>query len=430
MSQISPRKASKANQFPDEQTSPIPSIFEAIKAANYAQNGAPFTPFLMKFAARADFGVIWSSERGDTPIDFYRYTGLRTDGFLPLGDYAITDRVPFGKQPIMLLAPDANHPDALAHPTDFEWILDDAGSGNSNDISYWWPVAPEGYQAVGVAFGADKPQPQNYWCVKNSYLQEMAAQPVWSDSGSHWKHHDGSLSSPAINAAAPSDGLFLTPTTFLSNEYSGNTGSAKAFALAVDKVMLPMPSSVPVTPAYDDSSAIGTATAQSVVNVAVIPASVVVDHSVGAEPDSAPFYYLAGLSSFQCTNAFAAPAGGTYSKDISVGTSAISSKAFQETNGVTVSASVGIAAGDKGGFNAQLSVTYNYEMQVTTSESVQNDSSTTESIQLNVPASNRVLLWQKNVEFVTVRTDGTRMLSAVYGTKETTFTPKPLINDR
>jgi hypothetical protein len=69
-------------------------------------------------------------------------------------------------------------------------------------------------------------------------------------------------------------------------------------------------------------------------------------------------------------------------------------------------------------------------MQVTTSESVQNDSSTTESIQLNVPASNRVLLWQKNVEFVTVRTDGTRMLSAVYGTKETTFTPKPLINDR
>jgi hypothetical protein len=428
--QITPRKVPTANLFPDELASPISSITEAIKNANYAQNGAPFSPFLMKFAARADFGVIWSSERGDTAIDFYRYAGNRTDGFLPLGDYAITDRVAFGKQPIMLLGLDTNYPDALAHPTDFEWILDDAGSGNSNDLSYWWPIAPPGYQAVGVVFGAEKPQPQNYWCVKNAYLQEMATQPAWSDSGSHWKHHDGSLSSPAINATAPGGSLFLTPTTFLSNEYTGNTGSAKAYGLVVDKLMLPTASIDPVVPNYADSFAIGTTTAQSIVNVAVIPASVIVDHSVGAEPDSAPFYYLAGLSSFQCTNAFSAPAGGTYSKDISVGTSAISSKAFQETNGVTVSASVGIAAGDKGGFNAQLSVSYNYEMQVTTSESVQNDSLTTESIQLTVPASNRVLMWQKNVEFVTIRTDGTRMVSAVYGTQETTLTAKPLVNDR
>jgi len=424
MSPVTLRK-SKINLFPDELTTPVSSIYEAIKAANYAQNGAPFAPFLMKFASRGDFGVIWSSERGDTPIDFFRYTGTRTDGFLPLGDYAITDRVPFGKQPIMLLKPDANHPDALAHPTDFAWILDDAGSGNSNDISFWWPIAPEGYQAVGVAFGADKPNPQNYWCVKNAYLQEMATRGMWADGGSHWKHHDGSLSAPAINATAPSDSLFLTPTTFLSNEYGG-----KGYALVVDKLLLPMPGPTPYMPTYSDSYSIGSSTAQSVVNVAVIPASVIVDHSAGAEPDSAPFYYLAGLSSFQCTNAFAAPEGGTYSKDISIGTTAISSKAFQETNGVTVSASVGIAAGDKGGFNAQLSVTYNYEMQVTTSESVQNDTLTTESIQLVVPKSNRVLMWQKNVEFVTIRTDGTRMINALYGTQETTLTAKPLANDR
>jgi hypothetical protein len=80
MRQITPRKVSKADQFPDELTSPISSIAEAIRAANYAQNGAPFAPFLMKFAARADFGVIWSSERGDTPIDFYRYADRKTAG--------------------------------------------------------------------------------------------------------------------------------------------------------------------------------------------------------------------------------------------------------------------------------------------------------------------------------------------------------------
>lgn len=430
MKAATPRKVSTANQFLDELTAPDRSILEAIKAANYAQNGAPFAPFLMKFAARADFNVIWSSERGDTAIDFYRYSGSRTDGFLPLGDYAITDRVPFGKQPIMLLAPDANNPGALAHPVDFEWILDDAGSGNSNDISYWWPIAPEGYQAVGVVFGADKPATQNYWCVNNSFLQNVGTQGNWSDSGSHWKHHDGSLSSPAINATAPSNSLFLTPTTFLSNEYSGNTGSAKAFCLVVDKLFLPMPTLTPTQPSYADTFGIGSATPQSVVNVAVIPASVVVDHSVGAEPDAAPFYYLAGQSSFLCTNAFSAPSGGKYSKEIAIGTTAISSKAFQETNGVTVSASVGIAAGDKGGFNAQLSVSYTYEMQVTTSDSLQNDTRTTEAIELNVSPSNRVLMWQKNVEFVTIRTDGTRMVNAVYGTQETALTAKPLVNDR
>lgn len=430
MTQVKRRKVNHDHPIHDEATAPVESIKAAIAAANYANNGAPFSPFLMKFAARADFSNIWSSERGDTAIDFYRYAGTRSDGFLPLGDFAITDRVPFGKQPIMLLGLDPAYPAALQHPTDFEWILDDAGSGNSNDISYWWPIAPEGYQALGVAMGAEKPSPQNYWCVKNTYLQDVGTQGSWSDSGSHWKHHDGSLSFPAVNAAAPSTSLFLAPTTFLSNEYTRNTGSSKAYCLVVDKLMLPMPPSDPVMPTYADSLGIGASTTQSVVNVAVIPASVVVDHSVGAEPDAAPFYYLAGLPSFQCTNAFSAPAGGSYSKDISVGTTSISSKAFQETNGVTVSASVGVAAGDAGGFNAQLSVSYNYEMQVTTSQSVQNDTLTTESIQLQVPASNRVLMWQRNVEFVTIRTDGTRMVNAVYGTQETTLTCKQTINDR
>lgn len=428
MSQTTLLEAAPANQlFADAPTSPGSAIVEAIQAADYKNKGAPFEPFLMKFATQDDFSRVWSSGRG-TPIAFYRYNGNRQDDFLPLGDYASRDPDHFDKQAIMLLKPDALHPDALKHPDDFTWILDDAGSGNDRDISYWWPTAPAGYQALGVMFGANKPNREHYWCVKNEYLQEIATTGFWSDSGQNWKHHDGSLSQPAINATAPSDRLFLQPTTFLSNQWTGRSGSAHAFGLVVDKLMLPISSATPVAPKYDDSVTDGSATAQSVVNVAVIPASVITDRSGGAAPGSAPFYYLAGLSSFQCTKAFAAPSGGTYNLEISIGTSTISSKAFQETNGVTVSASVGIAAGDKGGPSAQLSVCYNYEMQITTSQSVQNDTCTKESIQLNLPCSDRVLMWQRNVEFVTLRTDGTRMISAVYGTKETALTAKPKAN--
>lgn len=430
MSHFKHRRAHQSGkQIQDELASPISSIKAAIDAANYAEKGAPFAPFLIKFTGRSDFDVIWTSERGDTPIDFYSFGGRRKDGFLPLGDYAITNRVPFGKQPIMLLAPMADHPEVLAHPTDFDWVLDDSGSGNSNDISYWWPVAPEGYQALGVAFGANKPDPKNYWCVQKNYLQQVATQANWSDSGTHWKHHDGSLSVAAVNCKAPDSCIFLAPTTFLSDEHNRSVGAGMAYCLVVDKLFLPVPESTPVSPVYSDDSGVGSTTMQAVGAVAVIPANIVVDRSAGAEPDVAPFYYLSALPSYMCINAFPAPEGGTYSKSMSIGTSLSSSKTFQETNGINVSASAGISAGEAGGFNAQLSVSYTYEMQVTTSDSIQHDTQTIEGVQLTVPHSNRILLWQKNVELVTIRTDGTRMVNAVYGTEEYTMTCKPLPNN-
>lgn len=406
-----------------ELASPRAAVKAAIAAANYMSVGAPFSPFLMKFAAAEDFSNIWSSERGKTPIRFYMYIGQRSDGFLPLGDYAVTEAVPFIRTPIMLLGQDPNHLGALAHPTGFTWILDDGGSGNSNHIDYWWPNAPEGYRAVGICVSnGGTPNPANYWCVSDEYLQDARTTPYWDDAGQRWKHHIGNLSCPSIGNAQAGNSLLLAPTTILSDEYtSSQSGNTNSHCLVVNKLFLPVPGATVPSPTDSDNYGSGIVTAQGIVNVAVLPCNVVVDTNLGGEPQNSPFYYLAGQPYWECTQALASVSGGIYQTSYTVGTSSESSKAFQETNSVTVAANVGVEAGASGGFGAHLSASYTCEMQVAKSSSIRNGTETTEHLSLNLPPASRILLWQKTVEFVTYRTDGSSLSTASYRTSEITF---------
>jgi hypothetical protein len=409
--------------FQEELRTPSASILSAITLEDYADNGAPFNPFLMKFAGASDFNMIWASEHGDYPIWFYQYGGGRTDQFLPLGDYAITQDVPFGHTPIMLLGVQADYPDALAHPTDFTWILNDHGSGNAADVNYWWPVAPDGYSAVGICVsGGAKPNVNDYWCVANDYLQDAAVQNFWSDAGQHWKSWNGNLDFPMVQTSQTGGSLLLAPTTMISEQFTAdNNGVTNASCLVVDKLFLPVPAEPISAPPYSDLDGVASSTPEGIAAVAVLPVNVIVDASRGAEPQSSPFYYLAGQPYWTCTNAFPSPAGGIYTKDYEVGTAESQSQSFEETNSVTVSADVGVEAGEGGGVSAHIAVSYTHEMSIGTSSSVDHDTRTTTTLALNLPISDRVLIWQKYVDFVTYRTNGTTLSRATYADPEATF---------
>lgn len=398
------------------QPGPGDLVATAIAAAGYSTNGAPFAPFLIKFANAADFVNGWTSNRGNS-ISFYGgYKGDPAQSFRPLGDFAAVNNTPIAKSPILLLAPMPGNEDALAHPTGFSWILDDKGSGNDNDIAYFWPTAPDGYQALGicVAFNGQAPDADNYWCVKTAYVQSAPTQDFWSDAGSHWTSHDGSLSAPSLAGVGVQDQkLLLAPTTILSNEH-GNLQNT-SWCLALDKLLLPVPGASTAFPGYQPGYGEGTKTAPGLDKVAVLPSTVIDDPG----SDSSPFYYLAAQPEWFCTRSFPSPEGGTYTESFLIGTSQQSSSGFQHTTSLTVGAEVGIEAGP---VSAKVSVSYTDEMQLSGSISSGTDTQASETLALNLVKADRMLIWQKQTDFVVYRTAGDAMSQVTYQTADIYFT--------
>ena len=139
----------------------------AIAAGNFISAGTLFPPFLIKTIPLADnFTNVWTSQFGGDkagPVSFYKYTGANGP-FLPLGDvaYCAPTECPLVlPDGLLVFAPGPDDPACLAHPTGFEWILDDKGSGNPQDLTYYRMVPPDGYVAVGNCFSNGVPDGWN-----------------------------------------------------------------------------------------------------------------------------------------------------------------------------------------------------------------------------------------------------------------------------
>ena len=180
---------------------------------------APFQTFEITLGQY--WGAMWNSDRGDHYISFQAPGDAAP--FLPLGGLAYNGTswpAPDMLRPLLYM-PSPDVPDSLAHPVDYTWILDDAGSGNEYDINYWWPVAPPNYVAMGVVFRpGDTPVLTDYWCVHERYVVQTTAHEYWSDSGQGWRHHNGDLLIADMPNPAPPNAVH--PQTLLSAEAMGN----------------------------------------------------------------------------------------------------------------------------------------------------------------------------------------------------------------
>jgi len=415
-----PRKE-RAQQLVHADNEPSAIVGAAIAAAGYADAGAPFSPLLLKVAQPSDFTNFWNSSRGDTQISFFYFNG-RSDGFATLGDQAAINNRDFSTMPILLVKPMPGHEDALAHPTGFTWILDDHKSGNDADVDYWWPIAPNGYSAVGIALtnSGNPPDPAKYWCVKNTYLQSAPTQPAWNDSGSHWSHN-GDLSVPVLSARQQSPGpsLLLAPTTFLSDEGGGGNYS---YVLVLQKCMLPVSGSGAPDPVYSPNNTQGTTTGMGVGQVAVVPCTTMSDPNRGVKPADSPFYYLASQPFWQCLGSYSTPAGGSFSQSVTIGTSQEQSTSVQNTTSLTIGAEVGVEAGP---VSASMSVSYTNEMSVTVDTRAGSHSEVTDSIILNLPSANISQIWQRATNLEVYRTNGSTLVGASYGNSDLRVTQSP-----
>lgn len=195
----------------------------------------------------ADFQTIWYSRLDNkVPVSFLRHRNDRADDFTVVGD-VIDASPPLRQQPCFgwTFAPDPSCPWSLARPVDFTWILNDAGSGNSQDVAYWWPVAPPDYVALGLCFTpGPKPEAQDYWCVHKNFCVPSQKVQAWSDADQGWKHHNGDVFWIAARGDDPNS---IRQSAFLSAQALDN-GIGAPMAMSAPGLNPPPPPPPPPPP--------------------------------------------------------------------------------------------------------------------------------------------------------------------------------------
>ena len=170
--------------------------------ARYLAQGAPFSPYLLKFAMVNNLTNLWDSNRESQQASFWKVRGhsVGNKKFLPLGDAVSVNGTGPQSVAALLVAPDDQHPDVLRHPIGWQFIIDDHGSHNSRDLRYHQPIPPDGYTALGVCWNSTDADLGNYWCVRDDQVYTLSGRSrVWSDENSHIVH-DGSLYRGAFGA--------------------------------------------------------------------------------------------------------------------------------------------------------------------------------------------------------------------------------------
>ncbi len=381
----------------------------AIRNANLAVNGAKFDPFIIKVATAKDFENIWSSQKGDTAIDFFQFQPPADKRFLPLGDLAITHRRAVDAEGAFLIGSD--QAGVLAHPTGFTFILDDHGSRHSRMLNYWWPIAPAGYTALGLCFNSGSrtpPNPDNYWCVKTDHLRTAPVlNTFWSDRNTNWEEN-GSLRTPGLAADMRpiTDQVLIIPTTVLSAQ-----GGQQGNLLVARQCLLDIAPSYPHDPAYDPNAAQGSRTAESLIKIAVLPYTAVNDPGYESQAKKSPFYFAANLAGWDCYGSYSAPEGGSQSVTFATGTQKSVSEAFKESTSLTVDVNVGLLAeGFSAGISTSFTQTFEYSTSTTTGQSTHSSTTTT----INFPKSDPLWLWQRFADIAVYRHDGALLSSAIY----------------
>ncbi|HEV7768449.1 MAG TPA: hypothetical protein VGQ76_25850 [Thermoanaerobaculia bacterium] len=402
----------------------VQAVSNAITTLNQ-NNGIAFGPLTLKCVNGA-FWNIWNSQRGDTPITFFQSNPAAggsngVGAFLPLGDYATpgftydAGSVPNAPGTQILFAPTTDAT-VVAHPAGFNWILDDAGSDNSRNISYYTIVPPAGYVALGVACtGGPAPNPEAYWCVRSDLVRGVAARGIWSDNGQRWRHHNGNISAPIANLAMAAPSMLFAPQTFLSAE-----GGNPAYALVLQQADLQVSTFDADTPKYDPTITSGDVTSYGLQSAKVVPYTAIADPGYINQSTSSPFYFIVAEPYWQCTMVLSTPQGGDFQVTQTIGTGQSDSQTFSQSTSMTVSANVGVAYE---GVSGSVSTSYTQSFGMSTSHTQNRSTQVQTQITLNLPKQPTTWIWERQTQVSVFRTDTTQLAPVVYSEPDILFVP-------
>jgi hypothetical protein len=106
----------------------------------------------------------------------------------PLGSLCVNHWNDVNNEWAMLLLGDAGtnkESPPLVSPADYKPLWNDAGTGSRHDGSFWRPVPPTGYTALGVVAwgGRAKPPTDLIWCLRNDLVNDAGYRKdqTWDD---------------------------------------------------------------------------------------------------------------------------------------------------------------------------------------------------------------------------------------------------------
>jgi len=163
------------------------------------------------------FQYRWCDAGSGQSMDGSYYHPITSDGFKPLGSLGFAGYYnPDGLQGVMVLKSKSGS-NALTQPTDYTLAWSDQGSGANDDGSFWIPVPPAGYKAMGIVVntGYNKPSLEDVVCVREDLtIPGEAGDLIWGYSRLIFNiyFHTWKIEPPI---AGPHENAYLSTGTFV-----------------------------------------------------------------------------------------------------------------------------------------------------------------------------------------------------------------------
>ncbi|MFC1961886.1 Vps62-related protein [Chloroflexota bacterium] len=313
----------------------------------------------------------------------------------------------------VIVVKDIDSSGVLAAPKDYTQIWHDKGTGASWDGSFWQPVAPEGYVALGVVVvnGYNKPSLDAIRCVRkdltaNAKIGEM----VWNDTNTRWAgfHEDPRYRFSAWKVAPPdapnAPGMaYLQPGIFVAHGSRDKPSSHSALVLNVKLPVVTDMSNMNYAPRLDSYDEPQSSTDSYLAKVIAVPFTFVVDKSYNMhwKVENSPIYKIRREEFYKNQYFYNNRDGSspiTHTVTDTVGISETESETYSESSGISITAEAGCEL-----IGSSVSVELSYEFGYESTSEISAFQENEVSREVIIPANTASCLWQKATKFTLMR---------------------------
>lgn len=382
-----------------------------------------YTPFVLEtthlLITYVDhFTLRWNDAGSGGDHDGSFYHPVTKDGFFALGSLGLGPNGypnPNGTRAVMVVKARPGHEDALKFPTDYEQIYNDANSGADMFGSFWRPIPPAGYVAMGTVVAANswnKPSLTDVVCVRSDLVTTAEAGPlIYNDRGtgaymylSAWKTDQPD--------AGPHDMAYLVTGTFVAvNTWDKPTASPMLYVLKVDLPTLaeaPYQNYVPRLSGYDSPPL---ETVPTLAKAILVPCSIINDRQhgdVGWQIANSPMYRLERQVFYRRLHHYHNQGSEMQPNNVEKRSGIATSESNRIWSETAISLSLEAGVSIKF-FDAKVTATVSRSMGYETETSISEFEEKAIISTMHTPPRKAAALWQKWTRYVLYRHAGTQL---------------------
>jgi hypothetical protein len=357
----------------------------------------------------------WHDQGSGGAYDGSFYHPVTEDGFRALGSLGFSGYSnPNGRYAMMVVKEDSTS-SALAEPLDYNlfWTYYIGLFHEIVKATFWQPIPPEGYKAMGIVVqsGESKPSLSDVVCVREDLtIVGDVGSFIWNDKDTGMPRDLGAWKIYPPDAGPHSMAYLETGTFVAWNSHSPPSNHDVMNVLKVDLPLLaesPYQSYIPKLNSYDSPPE---ETVPALGRSMLTPCSIVNDlvyaDNIHWKIANSPFYRLERHVFYKLLyhNHNQTSELQTNSVLIRSGVTTTESERFWEETSVSITAEAGVSFNVfSGKISTTVSKAFGYETQTSISELEETEISSS----INTPPGKAAALWQKYNRFVLKRHNGT-----------------------